>query len=88
MKIQRSTQRLLLFVAALPATLVIMAIIYMTGMAHFEESPRTFMESLQWATETLTEQREKICADAARMVKNARQDHETPNVQGQGDGQA
>ncbi len=54
MKIQRSTQRLLLFVAALPATLVIMAIIYMTGMAHFEESPRTFMESLQWATETLT----------------------------------
>jgi voltage-gated potassium channel len=54
MKIQRSTQRLLLFVAALPATLVVMAFIYMTGMAHFEGSPRTFLESLQWASETLT----------------------------------
>lgn len=53
-KISRSTQRLLLFVAALPATLVIMALIYMTGMEHFEGSPRTFLESLQWASETLT----------------------------------
>ncbi len=53
-KISRSTQRLLLFVAALPAALVIMALIYMTGMAHFEGSPRTFLESLQWASETLT----------------------------------
>ncbi len=52
--ISRSTQRLLLFVAALPATLVIMALIYMTGMEHFEGSPRTFLESLQWASETLT----------------------------------
>lgn len=39
-----------------------------------------FAAGAAWATETLTEQREKICADAARMVKNARQDHETPNV--------
>ena len=53
-KISRSTKRLLLFVAALPATLVIMALIYMTGMEHFEGSPRTFLESLQWASETLT----------------------------------
>ncbi|MFZ1576582.1 MAG: NAD-binding protein [Chromatiaceae bacterium] len=53
-KISRSTQRLLLFVAALPATLVLMAFIYMTGMEHFEGSPRTFLESLQWASETLT----------------------------------
>lgn len=40
-----------------------------------------FAAGAAWATETLTEQREKICADAARMVKNARQDHETPNVE-------
>jgi len=53
-KLQRSTQRLLLFVAALPATLVVMAAIYMTGMEHLEGSPRTFLESLQWASETLT----------------------------------
>ncbi|MFZ1538567.1 MAG: NAD-binding protein [Chromatiaceae bacterium] len=52
--ISRSTRRLLLFVAALPAALVVMALIYMTGMEHFEGSPRTFLESLQWATETMT----------------------------------
>jgi Trk K+ transport system NAD-binding subunit len=54
MKLQRSTQRLLLFVAALPATLLVMAFIYMTGMENLEGSPRTFLESLQWASETLT----------------------------------
>lgn len=52
--LSRSTQRLLLFVAALPATMVVMATVYMLGMEHLEGAPRTFLESLQWASETIT----------------------------------
>ena len=52
--LSRSTQRLLLFVAALPATMVVMATLYMMGMEHLEGAPRTFLESLQWASETIT----------------------------------
>lgn len=52
--LSRSTRRLLLFVAALPATMVAMASLYMLGMEHLEGAPRTFLESLQWASETLT----------------------------------
>lgn len=52
--LSRSTQRLLLFLAALPATMVVMATLYMLGMEHLEGAPRTFLESLQWASETIT----------------------------------
>ena len=52
--LSRSTRRLLLFVAALPATMVVMATLYMLGMEHLEGAPRTFLESLQWASETIT----------------------------------
>jgi len=54
MTLQRSTKRLLLFVAALPITMVIMATLYMLGMTHLEGAPRTFLESLQWVSETIT----------------------------------
>lgn len=54
MKLQRSTKRLLLFMAALPATMLVMATIYELGMTHLEGAPRTFLESLQWASETIT----------------------------------
>lgn len=51
---KRSTRRLLMLVALLPAGVVVMGTLYMLGMAHLEGTPRTFLESLQWATETLT----------------------------------
>lgn len=38
----------------LPAGVVVMGFFYMLGMAHLEGTPRSFLESLQWATETLT----------------------------------
>lgn len=52
--LQRSTRRLLLLLAVLPATVLIMGWLYMIGMDQLEGSPRTLLESLQWATETLT----------------------------------
>ncbi len=54
MKLQRSTKRLLWFVAALPATMLVMATLYKLGMTYLEGSPRTLLESLQWAAETIT----------------------------------
>ena len=53
-KLKRSTRRLLALLALLPATVLVLGTIYMFGMEHFEGSPRTFLESLQWASETLT----------------------------------
>ena len=38
----------------LPITVVILALIYMVGMEHLEGRTRTFLQSLQWATETIT----------------------------------
>ncbi|HPB75330.1 MAG TPA: NAD-binding protein, partial [Chromatiaceae bacterium] len=54
LNLSRSTQRLLLFLVALPATMLVMATVYMLGMEHLEGAPRTFLESLQWASETIT----------------------------------
>ena len=53
-KLKRSTQRLLMLLAVLPATVLIMGTLYMIGMDQLEGSQRTFLESLQWAAETLT----------------------------------
>ena len=52
--LKRSTRRLLMLLAVLPATVLILGTLYMIGMTHLEGTPRTFMASLQWATETLT----------------------------------
>ena len=54
MKIKRSTKRLLALLGLLPAAVLALGTIYMLGMQHLEGTPRTFMQSLQWATETLT----------------------------------
>ena len=52
--IKRSTRRLLMLLALLPAAVLLLGSIYMFGMNYLEGAPRTFLESMQWATETLT----------------------------------
>lgn len=52
--LKRSTRRLLALLAVLPATVVVLGTLYMLGMTHLEDAPRTFMQGLQWASETLT----------------------------------
>ena len=52
--LKRSTKRLLMLLAVLPTTVLILGTIYMLGMDYLEGTPRTFLESLQWASETLT----------------------------------
>jgi Trk K+ transport system NAD-binding subunit len=52
--LKRSTRRLLVLLALLPATVVVLGTLYMLGMTHLEGQPRTFMQGLQWASETLT----------------------------------
>ena len=53
-KLKRSTRRLIALLALLPAAVLLLGTIYMLGMEHLEGSPRTFLESMQWASETLT----------------------------------
>jgi voltage-gated potassium channel len=53
-RLKRSTKRLLALLALLPAAVLIFGTIYMLGMEHLEGTPRTFLESIQWASETLT----------------------------------
>ena len=53
-RLKRSTKRLLALLALLPAAVLILGTIYMLGMEHLEETPRSFLHSLQWAAETLT----------------------------------
>jgi Trk K+ transport system NAD-binding subunit len=50
----RSQKRLLILLAGLSAVLVIAAGIYMLVMASLEDDPRTFLESLEFAAETLS----------------------------------
>jgi Trk K+ transport system NAD-binding subunit len=49
-----SLRRVLLLVGALPGVLVLLATLYMLGMEHLEQQPRTFSAALVWATETLS----------------------------------
>ena len=53
-RLKRSTKRLLALLALLPAAVLILGAIYMLGMEHLEGTPRTFLQSIQWASETLT----------------------------------
>ena len=53
-KLKRSTKRLLALLALLPSAVLVLGTIYMLGMSQLEGTPRTFLESIQWATETLT----------------------------------
>lgn len=52
--LKRSTKRLLALLAVLPTTVLVLGTIYMFGMDNLEGTPRTFLASMQWATETLT----------------------------------
>ncbi|MDP2008478.1 MAG: NAD-binding protein [Rubrivivax sp.] len=55
MKIKRSTtKRLLVLLAALPTALLVLGTLYMLGMDHLEGVPRTLLQGLQWASETIT----------------------------------
>ena len=53
-RLKRSTKRLIALLALLPTAVVILGTIYMLGMDYLEGTPRTFLHSLQWASETLT----------------------------------
>lgn len=50
----RLPTRLIWLIALLPAVMLVSAVLYMIGMAHLEGDPRTFLESLAWAAETLS----------------------------------
>ena len=52
--LKRSTKRLLVLLTLLPTAALVLGTLYMLGMDHLEGSPRTFLQSLQWASETLT----------------------------------
>lgn len=52
--LKRSTRRLLALLAVLPATVLVLGALYTLGMTHLEGAPRTFMQGMQWASETLT----------------------------------
>jgi voltage-gated potassium channel len=52
--LKRSTKRLLALTALLPVAVLVLGTFYMLGMEHLEGTPRTFMQSIQWASETLT----------------------------------
>ncbi len=54
LRLKRSTRRLLALVSLLPAFVLVLGIVYMLGMDHLENSPRTFWEGVEWASETLS----------------------------------
>ena len=53
-KTRSPARRLLVLLALLPLSVIILGTLYMLGMDHLEGSPRTFMQALQWASETMT----------------------------------
>lgn len=53
-KLKRSTKRLLALVITLPVLIMLLAFLYMLGSNYLEGNPRSFLWSLEWASETLT----------------------------------
>ena len=53
-KTKGSTHRLLALLTLLPLALLVLGLLYMLGMTYLERSPRTFLQGLQWASETMT----------------------------------
>ena len=49
---QRTYTRIALLVATLVAILLVMSLLYMLGMEHLEDKPRSFWQALQWAAGT------------------------------------
>lgn len=52
--LKRSNKRFLALLTLLPISVLVLALIYMVGMDRLEQSPRTFLQSIQWAAETVT----------------------------------
>ncbi len=50
----RLRKRLLALVLALIAVLIVSALLYMGGMSQLEDKPRNFLQSIEWAAETLS----------------------------------
>ena len=53
-RLKRSTKRLLALLALLPARCSFSARSTCSAWSHLEGTPRTFLQSMQWASETLT----------------------------------
>ncbi len=53
-RIKRSTRRLLALLTLLPAAVLVLGTLYMLGMDHLEGAPRSLLQGIQWASETIT----------------------------------
>ena len=53
-KTKGATRGLLALLALLPLAVLVLGTLYMLGMTHLEGNPRTFLQGLQWASETIT----------------------------------
>lgn len=53
-KAKGSARRLLTLLTLLPMAVLTLGILYMLGMNYLEGQPRTFLQGLQWASETMT----------------------------------
>lgn len=51
---KRSQKRLLALILSLIGVLLVAALLYMMGMNHLEGKPRGFLQSIEWASETLS----------------------------------
>ena len=54
LNLKRSSKRFLAIIALLPVIVLTLALLYMLGMDHLEGHPRTYLQSLLWASETIT----------------------------------
>jgi Trk K+ transport system NAD-binding subunit len=54
LNLKRSSKRFLTIIALLPVIVLMLALLYMLGMDHLEGHPRTYLQSLLWASETIT----------------------------------
>ncbi len=54
LNLKRSSKRFLTILALLPVIVMTLALLYMLGMDHLEDRPRTYLQSLLWASETIT----------------------------------
>ncbi len=53
-RLKRSSKRLLALLVLLPAAVMFLGTIYMLGMDYLEGTPRTWLQGIQWASETIT----------------------------------
>ncbi len=53
-KIKPATRRFLTLLTILPTAILTLGTLYMLGMTHLEGTPRTLLEGVQWASESIT----------------------------------